>query len=165
LQATLQQRPSAQYPEAQSASALQLAPRGLGPQLPATHLTPPAQSLSALHVAKHLPTLASHPNGAHTVAGPGRQRPSPSHTLVLVTEVPSHVPAAHTVPAGCLRQAPAPLHVPSRPHTVASVLGHIEGVRGAAPLGTKLQTPGAPGALHVTQVPWHEELQQTPSTQ
>jgi hypothetical protein len=165
LQATLQQTPSAQKPEAQSPFALQTAPRGLGPQLPATHLTPPAQSLSLEHVAKHWPVFASHPKGAHTVAGPGRQRPSPSQTSTPVTDAPSHEPAAHTVPARCLRQAPAPLQVPSRPHDVAAAVGHMVGVRGTPPMGTKLQTPGEPGALHVLHVSPHEELQQTPSTQ
>jgi hypothetical protein len=165
LQATLQQTPSAQKPEAQSSFVLQTAPRGLGPQLPATHFTPPAQSLSLAHVAKHWPFEVSQPKGAHTVAGPGRHRPSPSHTSTPVTDAPSQAPGAHTVPARCLRQAPAPLHVPSRPHTVASVVGHIEATRGAMPFGTKLQIPGEPGALQVLQVSPHAALQQMPSTQ
>jgi len=40
----LQQTPSVQNPEAQSASLLQTAPGRLGPQLPFTHATPSMQS-------------------------------------------------------------------------------------------------------------------------
>jgi hypothetical protein len=76
----LQQTPSAQKPEAQSAFFAQTAARGLGPQLPATHLTLFAQSASALHEAKHLLSEESQPKGAHTVAGPGLQRPIESQT-------------------------------------------------------------------------------------
>jgi hypothetical protein len=49
-QATLQHTPSAQKPDAQSPFIEQTAPRGLGPQLPFTHLTPFAQSPSDMHV-------------------------------------------------------------------------------------------------------------------
>jgi hypothetical protein len=165
LQATLQHTPSAQKPEAQSPFTLQTAPRGLGPQLPATHFVPPAQSVSPLHVAKHLLAVLSQPNGAQTVAGPGRQRPSPSQTSTPATDAPSHAPGAQTVPARCLRQAPAPLHAPSRPQDDSADFGQTDGARGAAPFATKLHTPGAPGALHVLHVSPHAELQHTPSAQ
>jgi len=52
-QATLQQNPSAQNPEAHWEADMQTAPMGLGPQLPATHLTPPAQSASEVQLTKH----------------------------------------------------------------------------------------------------------------
>jgi hypothetical protein len=51
-QATLQQNPSAQKPEAHCEAAVQTAPIGLGPQLPATHLMPPAQSPSEVQPMK-----------------------------------------------------------------------------------------------------------------
>ncbi len=79
-QATLQQTPSAQNPDAQSAFFVQNAARGFGPQLPATHLTPFAQSASALHAVKHLFVDVSQSKGAQTVAGPGLQRPPESQT-------------------------------------------------------------------------------------
>jgi hypothetical protein len=79
-QATLQQTPSAQKPDAQSAFFAQTAARGLGPQLPLTHLTPFAQSPSLLQDEKHLFDEPSQLNGAQTVDGPGLQRPPESHT-------------------------------------------------------------------------------------
>jgi hypothetical protein len=75
LHATLQHRPSAQKPEAHSLSFTQTAPRGLGPQLPATQRTPLTQSAPEVHVAMHLLVTGSQPNGAQIVAGPGLQRP------------------------------------------------------------------------------------------
>jgi hypothetical protein len=72
--------PSAQKPDAQSALFAQTAARGFGPQLPFTHLTPFAQSASALHDVKHLFVDGSQSNGAQTVVGPGLQRPPESQT-------------------------------------------------------------------------------------
>src|SRR5204862_7228236 len=141
LQATLQHRPSLQNPEAQSALAAHTAPRGLGPQLPLTHLTPPEQSASDVQAAKHLLVFGSQSNGAHTVAGPGLQRPAPSQTLTLPTDEPSHVPALQTVPEAWRRQAPAPLQVPSSPQVEGSAIGHELTVRGGKPLGTNEQVP------------------------
>jgi hypothetical protein len=99
--ATLQQNPSAQKPDAHCDEVAQTAPMGLGPQLPATHLTP-AQSLSAAQVTTHALVSLSQPNGAQMVAGPAVQVPWPSHTRTSVTEaaVPSQTPAPHPVPAG-----------------------------------------------------------------
>jgi hypothetical protein len=165
LQATLQQTPSLQKPEAQSVPTVHTAPRGFGPQLPLTHFTPPEQSLSDAHAAKHLLVLVSQSKGAHTVAGPGLQRPTPSQTFTLPTEAPSHVPALQTVPAACLRQAPAPLQVPSSPQVEASALGQTLAARGGRPLGTNEQVPGDCGVLHALQVSVQAVLQQTPSTQ
>jgi hypothetical protein len=79
-QATLQQTPSAQKPEAQSAFLVQTAARGFGPQLPATHLTASAQSESDLHETKHLFVDGSQSKGAQTVEGPGLQRAAESQT-------------------------------------------------------------------------------------
>jgi hypothetical protein len=79
-QATLQHTPSAQKPDAQSVFFTHTAARGLGPQLPLTHLTPLMQSPSALHDEKHLFVAGSQSKGAHTVVGPGLQRPPASQT-------------------------------------------------------------------------------------
>ena len=79
-QATLQQTPSAQKPDAQSALFVQTAARGLRPQLPFTHLTPGTQSPSLLHAEKHLLVVPSQVNGAQTVSGPGLQRALESQT-------------------------------------------------------------------------------------
>jgi hypothetical protein len=165
LQATLQHTPSLQWPEAQSASAAHTAPRGFGPQLPLTHFTPPAQSSSLAHVEKHLFVFVLQSYGAHTVAGPGLQRPVPSQTLTFPTDAPSHVPALQIVPEPCLRQAPAPLHVPSSPQVEGSDMGQTLGERGGSPLGTNEHVPGDCGVLQALQASPHALLQQRPSTQ
>jgi hypothetical protein len=74
LQATLQQKPSAQKPEAHCDAAPQTAPTGLGPQLPFTHFEP-TQSLSEVQVAAQAPVVASQLNGAQMTLGPGAQVP------------------------------------------------------------------------------------------
>jgi hypothetical protein len=98
------------------------------------------------------------------VAGPERQRPSPSQTLTSPTAAPSQVPALQTVPAGCRRHWPWPSQVPSRPQLEAGDAGQAADCSGI-PLGTKLQTPGALGSLQVLQVSAQALSQQTPSTQ
>jgi hypothetical protein len=80
LQATLQQRPSVQKPEAHSLAAVHTAPRGFLPQLPSTHGWPSTQSVSARHDEKHWFFEGSQSYGAQTMAAPGLQRPVPSHT-------------------------------------------------------------------------------------
>src|SRR6187455_455430 len=75
LQATLQQTPSAQKPEAQSPSFAQAAPPGRGPQLPPTHLTPLAQSVSLRQVVRQRLDFVSQLYGTQVVAGPGLHRP------------------------------------------------------------------------------------------
>lgn len=98
LQATLQQNPSAQKPEAHWVDALQTAPIGRLPQLPFTHLTLPAQSASDEQLVTQVLVLLSQLKGAQMVAGPGVQVPEPSQTLIPPTEAPSQVPAWQTVP-------------------------------------------------------------------
>ena len=87
-QATLQQTPSAQKPDAQSLALVQTAPDGLGPQLPATHLTPGTQSASDRQVGKHWPLELSHPYGAQMIWGPLAQVPAPSQTSAPTTAAP-----------------------------------------------------------------------------
>jgi hypothetical protein len=81
-----------------------------------------------------------------------------------LTDAPSHVPALQTVPVGCLRQAPCPSQVPSRPQVDAAVATQAP-ESSATPLGTNEQMPGAFGALQVLHVSPQALLQQTPSTQ
>lgn len=98
VQATLQQNPSAQNPEAHWAEAVQTAPMGRLPQLPFTHLTLGAQSASDEQLTTQLFVLLSQLNGAQMVAGPGVQSPAPSHTRMPPTDAPSQAPAWQTVP-------------------------------------------------------------------
>jgi hypothetical protein len=164
-QATLQQTPSAQKPEAHSLAFVQTAPCGFGPQLPSTHLTPGTQSASERQSGKHCPPAVSQLKGAQMVCGPAWQRPAPSQTSSPVTAAPSQVPGWHTIPAGYCRQLPCPSQVPSSPQVATSDLGHVAVEGGALPAGTKLQTPGAPGLLHALHVSAQAVSQQTPSTQ
>lgn len=89
-QATEQQTPSTQKPDAHSSFFAQTAAFILGPQLPFTHSTPLTQSVFLVQEGKQSFLAASHENGAQTLAAPGRQRPMPSQTLMPVTASPSH---------------------------------------------------------------------------
>ncbi len=60
-QATLQQTPSVQKPEAHSLSLVHTAPPRLGPQLPATQRTPSAQSASDVQSAAQVPVALVQP--------------------------------------------------------------------------------------------------------
>ncbi len=164
LHATLQHTPSVQKPDAHSWFFAQTAPFRFGPQLPATHFVP-AQSESDAHVATQAFLLASHPYGAHSVSGATLQRPLPSHTLPPLTVAPEQVPARHTVPAACCRQAPAPLQVPSSPQVDASVFGHSPALAGTSPRATNEHVPIEGASAHDLQVSLQATLQQTPSAQ
>jgi hypothetical protein len=163
-QPTLQHTPSVQKPDAQSVSFEQTAPRGFGPQLPFTHLTPATQSPSERQVTVQVLLPVSQLNGLQIVAGPGRQRPSPSQTLMSTMADPSQRPGLHDVPAGWLRHAPPPLHVPSNPHEDAAEAAHVPS-RGLTPSGTNAHVPSDPGTLHALHVSLHALPQHTPSTQ
>jgi len=163
-QETLQHTPSAQKFEAHSLFFVHTAPRGLGPQLPLTHLMPATQSASERQEVVHSLLVVSQLNGAHTVEGPGRQRPSPSHTLMSTTAALSQRPDLHVVPAGCLRQPPLPSHVPSAPQVVVAVAAQAPSC-GSTPLGTNVQLPTEPGTSHALQVSLQAVAQHTPSTQ
>jgi hypothetical protein len=164
-QPVLQQTPSAQKPDAQSVFFAQIAPRGLGPQLPLTQTTPATQSSSDLHVVTQAFFDGSQSNGAQIVAGPDLQRPRPSQTSTSTTAASWQEPGLQIVPATWLRQAPLPSQVPSSPHVDTSAAGHAVGWRGALPAGTKEQMPGAPCTSHDLQASVQALLQQTPSTQ
>jgi hypothetical protein len=64
-----------------------------------------------------------------------------------------------------LRQAPAPLHVPSVPHDVLAVVAHWLATMGGCPGGIGLQVPIAVGRLHAMHVLSQPVLQQTPCSQ
>jgi hypothetical protein len=161
----LQQTPSVQNPDAHSESFEHWAARGLGPQLPLTQRTPETQSASDRQVTTQARVEGSQSNGAQIVAGPGLQRPFPSHTLTSTTDATSHAPGLQTAPAMWLRQAPFPSQVPSSPHVETSAAGQSLASRGAPPAGTKLHSPDDPWTSHALQLSVQEVLQQTPSTQ
>jgi hypothetical protein len=162
-QATLQQMPSAQKPEAQSVFALQVAPFIFKPQLEFTHCWLPAHWLVCVHESKQAPVVWSQENGAQMTVGPGRQRPMPSHAWAPTTASPSHMPGPQAVPAVYLRQAPAPSHLPSKPQVVTSAVWHAVESRGAMPAGMNVHVPIV--AEQVWQGSVQATLQHTPSTQ
>ena len=75
------------------------------------------------------------------------------------------IAAAHWVPVGKLRQAPAPLQVPSRPQVEALAATHWLAALGAWPAGTGVQVPTLLVSAHDMQVPAQALLQQTPCAQ
>jgi hypothetical protein len=77
-QATLQQTPSAQKPDAQSSAVLQGAPFIFLPQLPFTHCWPVAHWLVSVHDWKHAPAVPSQAYGAQIAVGLGLHWPLPS---------------------------------------------------------------------------------------
>jgi len=165
LQAALQQTPYAHDPLAQSASWAHVAPFIRRPQLPAWHCRPLTHWPFDVQPSKHTPVPGLQENGTQMIVGPGLQRPSPSHTCAPITASPSHVPDLHDVPAMCLRQPPAPSHVPSSPQPLAGPATHVLAARGLPPASIPTQTPGDPSDAHVMQPAVQAALQQTPSTQ
>src|SRR3954469_9285837 len=91
------------------------------------------------------------------------QSPAPSQ-LWPKTELPWHLLAPHDVPLGARRQAPPPLHCPSRPQ--ASLTDFSQSLAGSVLFFTNSHTPSEPKplieALQPEQVPWHSVSQQTP---
>jgi hypothetical protein len=92
-QATAQQTPSVQKPDAQSPSFAQLEPFILSPQLPFMHCTLGAQSASVVQAVEQSCLFASHEYGTHTLAAPATHVPLPSHVLMFVTAAPAQAPA------------------------------------------------------------------------
>ena len=89
----------------------------------------------------------------------------PSQERAPTTASPSHVPLPHGVPEVKRRHAPAPSHVPSKPHVEASVARQPLAMRGFEPAEMTVHVPIEPEAPHVLQDSVQAELQHRPSTQ
>jgi hypothetical protein len=163
---TLQQTPSTHALLAHSSLPKHTCPFGLGPQM-----LLPLQTFGAQHSAApvHVTTQAAprHFAGPHdfvAVAG-ALHMPCPSHVLanvcVELAAPLTHVWAAHSVPAGHLRQAPAPSQKPSVPHVDGSVRAHCAD----APTGTGRHVPSEPATAHDWHAAVHAALQQKPWAQ
>jgi hypothetical protein len=125
-----------------------------------------AQCEGMVHVVRHAPAAASQTKGAQDCTSPGTQAPLPSQVGASTTLAPStaQVWAPHGVLAGCLRQAPAPSHLPSKPQLIADSVRHV--LRGSGvPAVTGAQAPSEPMTLHAWQGPQVMAWQQTPSVQ
>jgi hypothetical protein len=160
----LQQIPATQNPDAHSAFRVHAAPP-MTWQRPVLSHAEPGQSASVVQLVRQVALAGSHRYGAQMTAGPARHAPRPSQTFCPTTALPSHEPAAQTVPMARRRQAPAPSHVPSFPQVNATSTGQAPAVRGGLPLGTAPQTPTLPAVLQRMQSPVQAVLQQTPSAQ
>jgi hypothetical protein len=91
------------------------------------------------------------------------QVPVPSQVRASVSVLPEQEAAAHAVPEGCRRQAPAPSQVPSKPQVEADRVWQIPG-GAAVPAGNGRHRPTAPGWSQDEQ-PAHWRSQHTPLAQ
>jgi hypothetical protein len=160
VQAELQQYPSTQWVEAQSTSALQLAPFIFGPQVPATHLMPALQLASLTQLGEQAFVVGSQENGAQMRGAAITQAWVASHSKVAPTESPSHVPPWQGVPTTYLSQWPIPSQVPSCPQVDGSAIWHSAAERGRTVAGTAEHVPRAVGSPQDMQVPVQALLQQ-----
>jgi hypothetical protein len=90
------------------------------------------------------------------------QLPAPSQVPAALAVAFVQLGAPQLVPALVLRQAPAPLQVPSKPQGGAAAQPWCGS---AAPSGTGPQVPALPVRLQTWQLPQLGAEQQTPSTQ
>jgi hypothetical protein len=165
----LQQTPCAQKPESHSFAIAHVVPIGLSVQMLALHMLGATQSAAwvvTVQPVRQAPPAMSQvylPQGVE-VAAP--HTPAPSHTRAdAAVVVLVQTAAAHCVPLTCLRQAPAPLQVPSLPHVDAAAAGHCEATSGGAPGAIGEQVPTLPAIEQDMQVPVQALLQQTLLTQ
>jgi hypothetical protein len=107
--------------------------------------------------------LVSQLSGAQLLLPRAVQVPAPSQVFGFCDFLPLQVAGAHTVPAIQLRQAPAPLQLPSYPQLVGAVA--VQRACGSVlPAATLEHAPRKPGTLQAWQVPQLAAPQQTPST-
>ena len=99
VQVVVQQTPSAQIPELQSALAPQVAPGGFSPQLLLTQKLPLVQSASTEQVVLHCP-VAPHTNGAQDWPADAEQVPAPSQRPAKISVEPVQPAVAQVTPAG-----------------------------------------------------------------
>jgi hypothetical protein len=87
--------------------------------------------------------------------------PAPLQKPTGVSIEVMHVAVPHDVAVDAFRQAPAPSHVPTKPH---GGLGAQRPCGSAASADTSLHVPSRPAMLHAWHVPQLAVAQQTPST-
>jgi len=159
--ALAQQTPSAHIVLRHSEPAVQAAPSTLRlVQLPDWQVYPVTQSAGAVQVARQV--IPPHCRCPGQVCGVCTQVPAPSQAPTGVAIAPVQVAVPQLAPALVLRQAPAPLQVPSNPQ------GGLAAQRwcgSALPPGTGWHEPAFPVRLQTWQLPQLGAEQQTPSTQ
>ena len=153
--AVAQQTPCWQKLCAHSLAMVQGWPSASLPQLMLTQLLVVTQSALVEQVVRQVGVVVSHRYGSQSDAVTDRQTPAPSQVRCGVSVEPTQVAAAHCVPVAHMRHAPAPLHMPSVPHVVDTVVAHCEAGVGAVPLATLLHVPRLPAIAHDLHVPVH----------
>ena len=88
--------------------------------------------------------------------------PAPLQKPTGVSVAAAQVAVPHDVAADAFRHAPAPSHVPTKPH---GGLGTQRPCGSAASADTSLHVPSRPAMLQAWHVPQVAVAQQTPSTQ
>jgi hypothetical protein len=102
VQVVAQQTPCWQWLDWQAASAAQLAPGGLSPQLPLLQVFPVEQSPSTVQTVLHVPALAPlvlHMYGTHGWLGWALQVPIPSQRPAKVSVDPVQPDVPQATPA------------------------------------------------------------------
>jgi hypothetical protein len=160
----VQQKPFVQNaPLTHSSLIAQVAPSGFLPQVFPTHVLGATQSEFCVHVTRH-DVEALHMNGEQLcVPPPTLQLPAPSQVFAsaCVDVFAGHEAATHCVPAGHLRHAPAPSHLPSLPQVEAAVTPHCPlGSATPAPMGEHV--PSVALSTHDTHGPEQALSQHTP---
>jgi hypothetical protein len=158
----LQQTPCWQKPVAHSLLPRQAAPADFFTQVPPMQTKSVPQSLDDVHADRQVP-LPPQAKGSQARVAPARQTPLPSQRRLPLSVPAVQLVAAHTVLEGYLRQAPAPLQVPSLPQVAAPLSAHWPS--GSWPAGTVEQLPAVPGRAHDLQTPSQTVPQQVPCSQ
>jgi hypothetical protein len=163
VQVVAQQTLFAQWPDLQSVSAAQVAPGGLGPQLPATQkLLAPVQSASDEQVVLQVP-VAPQVYGAQDRFAGALQVPLPSQRPANDSVDPEQPGIPQATPATYSWQAPVPSQVPFLPQL--DWPSSAQSSRGSVLTSAGRQVPTLSVEAHVTQTPAQAVLQQTPSAQ
>jgi hypothetical protein len=148
VQASLQHTPSAHTPDTHSGPDPQELPLGFFPQMLFWHWFGGMHWAVASHEGKQAPVALLQRNGEQAWLAPGRQVPLPSQNEAATALSPLQDGEAHWVVAGCRRQPPEPLQVPSRPQVLVGWAA--QRASGSTPPGaTLLQVPTAPGMLQL----------------
>jgi len=125
------------------------------PQLILTQLLVVTQSALVAQVVRQVGVAVLQRYGSQSELVTDRQTPAPSHVRCGVSVEPTQVAAAHCVLVPQERHAPAPLHIPSVPQVVDTVVAHCVVGLGALPLGTLVHVPRLPAIAHDLHVPVH----------
>jgi hypothetical protein len=104
-----QHTPSVQWPVVHWAPLVQAAPWGFNRQAPPTHELGAVQSASTVQLVLHTPPVQTYAPHSIEVLG-GTQAPVPLQVDAGTAVFALQAAGTHTVPAVCLRQAPAPSH-------------------------------------------------------